>query len=196
MIVVKPTIINFFLQSFFEKFANSFKTYLNSDNGNIYNQDHINVLLIDFVRTIRGVELDHIDIQPSYKVELEDGGTGFSIFGKNNIDILVEKNNTKILLQTIISNDNNFDINFFILECLKLSLEDMDFKHIILYCNNSIANSFIYNNRDKKYSIKDFADTFDFKIVDNINKNIFEIILKDGPIEITPSFVLLHFQVD
>ena len=34
------------------------------------------------------------------------------------------------------------------------------------------------------------------KIVDNINKNTFEIILKDGPIEITPSFVLLHFQVD
>lgn len=145
---------------------------------------------------IDSVRLDHIDIQLAYKVELEDGGAGFSIFGKDNIDILVERKNIQILLQTIISNDNNYDINFFILECLKLSLEDMDFKHIILYCNTTIANSFIFNNRDKKYNIQDFADTFDFTIKENkIIRNSFEIILKDGPIVMTPSFVLVHFQV-
>ena len=193
--IVKGTIFDFFDKKVnLEKYANSISLYLNSDKGNIDNIKNLNIILADSVRDC--ANLQDFDIEIPFSVELKDLWTGLPLL-KNHIDIIIKKSKSEILLQTIISNDLNYDINNFILESLKLSLEHGDFKHILFFCNRSIFNTYLTNyGLQKRFQISELSYDMNFEI-NNIQNNIdyFELHLINGPFEIAPSFVLLHFQV-
>jgi hypothetical protein len=195
MILVKPYVPDFFKKINLEKYANTIFLYKNSEKGNINNHDHLDVLFLDAVREF--VNLDDLEIKVPYSVELKDRWTGLPILGKSHIDLIIKKSNSDILLQTIFNDDVNYDINNFILECLKLSLEYGNYKHIILCCNKLVFNSYFNNlGQQKKININEYSNLFNFNI-ENIEYKIdyFELCIKNCPIEIEQNLLLIDFEI-
>jgi hypothetical protein len=195
MIVVKPQTFNFFSKVDLQGYANAISLYLKSTKGNINNTEHLDVLFLDEVR--KCIDLEDLDIKIDFNVELRDNWTGMPLLGKNQIDLIVKKSNSEILLQKIINDDKNFDINNLILESTKLCLEDGDFKHIIFCCAKTVFESYIKNyGINKKYNIYELSNILNFRI-ENLQSSTscFELRLVNNPIDIEENLLLSNFQI-